>query len=167
MPTDFINLFSVLTASGARFVIVGGLATLMHGVDRTTADVDLIIDLAPESARAAIDALTRAGYRSMAPVDPTRFADAATRAAWQRDHGMHVFSLWHAANRSPTVDLFLESPIPFDDLWRDAVDMSFRGVTVKVASLAHLIRLKEIAGRPQDLADIERLREIAITRPVS
>jgi hypothetical protein len=159
-----MHLFSLLTASGTHFVIVGGLATVMHGVDRTTADVDLIIDLTPESARAAIDALTRAGYRSMAPVNPITFADAATRATWKRDHGMQVFSLWDSANRSPTVDLFLESPIPFADLWRDAVDMTFRGITIKVASLAHLIRLKELAGRPQDLADVERLRQIENTR---
>jgi len=41
MPTDFIGLFTLLAASRVRFVVVGGLALLLHGLDRLTADVDL------------------------------------------------------------------------------------------------------------------------------
>ena len=53
MPTDFIGLFAILAASRVRFVLVGGLALVLHGLDRLTADVDLVIDLSAESARAA------------------------------------------------------------------------------------------------------------------
>ena len=163
MPTDFINLFAALNASGARFVIVGGLASVLHGIDRTTADVDVIIDLGAESARAAVSSLTSAGYRPMAPVNPADFADTAIRTRWQRDHGMQVFSPWDTENRRPTVDILLKSVVPFDELWRDAIDMTIGNTTIKVASIDHLIRLKGHAGRPQDLEDIARLREIAQT----
>lgn len=60
-----------------------------------------------------------------------------------------------------TIDLFTESVIPFEDLWRDAITIEIaQDLAIRVASIPHLIQLKEIAGRPQDLEDIERLRVI-------
>jgi hypothetical protein len=56
-------------------VLVGGLALVLHGLDRLTAAVDLVIDLSAESAQAAVDALVAAGYRPLAPVDPRALAD--------------------------------------------------------------------------------------------
>jgi hypothetical protein len=158
MPVDFIGLFGVLATANVRFVVVGGLAVLLHGVDRLTADVDLVIDLAPEATARTITALTESGYRPLAPVPALEFADPAKRAAWQRDRGMQVFSFWDTRNVRPTVDVLLESPIAFDALWRDAVEMRIGSIAVRVASLEHLIQMKEAVGRPQDLADVARLR---------
>ena len=72
---------------------------------------------------------------------------------------MQVFSLWDPTHRCPPVNLILESPIPFADLWRDAVDMTFRGVTVKVASTEDLTRFESDA-----VSMLER-RPIADHRP--
>ena len=48
---------------------------------------------------------------------------------------------------------------------RDALDVNLRGVTVKVASIEHLVRMKRQAGRAQDLLDIERLQELQQRAP--
>jgi predicted nucleotidyltransferase len=48
--------------------------------------------------------------------------------------------------------------VSFDDLWADAARTRIGGVEVRIASVQHLIRMKEAAGRPQDLVDLERLR---------
>ena len=162
MPTDFHSLFATLEARKLRYVVVGGLALVLHGVDRLTADIDLAVDLAPEAAGNLIATLLGTGYRPAAPVDARLFADPATRTVWRRERGMQVFSLWDTTGTRPTIDLFTESVIPFEELWRDAVTIKISGsLTIRVASIPHLIQLKEIAGRPQDLADIERLRVIA------
>ena len=74
---------------------------------------------------------------------------------------MQVFSLWDSTGRRPTIDLFTDSVIPFEDLWKDASKIEIaQELAIRVASIPHLIQLKEIAGRPQDIADIERLRAI-------
>lgn len=160
MPTDFAALFSVLVAARVRFVVVGGLAVLLHGLDRLTADVDLVLDLSTDAAQDAVRALTRAGYRSLAPVDPIELADPARRTEWQTQRGMQVFSFWDSTQTRPTVDVMLSSAVPFENLWAEAVVFSIAGTDVRVASIPHLIRLKQAAGRPQDLVDIERLRTL-------
>jgi hypothetical protein len=162
MPTDFIGLFAVLTAARVRYVLVGGLALVLHGLDRLTADVDLVIDLSAESALSAVQALTAAGFRPLPPVDPIALADPEQRRQWQALRHMQVFSFWDSTNTRPTVDIMLALVVPFDEIWAAASVMHIGGQEVCVASIEHLIRMKLAAGRPQDLADIERLR--ALTR---
>lgn len=158
MPTDFRSLFAMFHARHLRCVTVGGLALVLHGIDRLTADIDLAADLAPDAARELVEALLEAGYRPAAPVDARLFADPVVRSAWRRERGMQVFSLWDTTGQRPTIDIFTDCPIPFEELWRDALTVEVAdGIPVKVASVDHLIRLKQVAGRPQDLADIQRL----------
>ena len=158
MPTDFIGLFAILSAARVRFVLVGDLALVLHGLDRLTADVDLVIDLSTESARTTVSSLTAAGYRPMAPVDPLALADPVQRQEWQSLRNMQVFSLWDSSNARPTVDIMLAPGVPFEDLCASASVMMLGGHAVRVASIEHLIHMKSAAGRAQDLADIERLR---------
>lgn len=96
----------------------------------------------------------------MAPVDPMALADPEQRRAWQTDRGMQVFSFWDTTNTRPTVDLMLAPVVSFADLWSDATIVTLGEGQVRVASIPHLIRMKEEAGRPQDLADIERLHKL-------
>jgi len=158
MPTDFVGLLTLLTAARARFVVVGGLAVVLHGFDRLTADVDVVIDLSVDHAKSVIAALVAGGYRSLAPVDPMQFADASKRAEWQATHGMTVFSMWDTTQRRPSVDLFVESPIPFETLYAESVPVDVKGLPVRLAALSHLIAMKKLAGRPQDLTDIELIQ---------
>lgn len=138
-------------------MVVGGFATVLHGHARLTADIDLIIDLAPDEAKKAVETLTRLGFRARAPVDPLAFADATVRRQWIEEKGMRVFSMWNPSNPMVEVDLFAEHPIDFEELWHHAEIVKLTRASVRLASIRDLIRLKRIAGRPQDLADIEAL----------
>jgi len=161
VPTDFLSVLELLERSQVRHVLVGGLAVLIHGVDRLTADIDLVVDLAPEQASKAVDMLLAAGFRPAAPVDARLFADAGVRSRWKQDSGMLVLSFWDPEHRRPTVDIFSEYPMDFELLYRDSQLFPLTGTHVRVASLEHLIAIKRAAGRPRDLEDVERLLEIA------
>lgn len=161
------SLFDALNRADVRYVVVGGVATVLHGFPRLTADVDLVIDLAPTEARKAIDALVGIGLRPRPPVDPTAFADPVVRESWVRDKGMRVFSLWDPSQPMREVDLFVEHPIDFEALFTRAEIIPLDTTAVRVASISDLIVLKKIAGRPQDLADIEALEAIAEAREKS
>jgi hypothetical protein len=55
------------------------------------------------------------------------------------------------------VDIFVDYPIAFDELWDQSLLLPIEDVTVRVASIPHLIEMKRRAGRPEDLIDIEKL----------
>lgn len=153
------SVFKVLNDEGGRYVLVGGLAVVLHGHLRATGDMDLVVDLAPDQVNRTLAALEHAGFRPYAPVPASDFADPAKRAGWMRDKAMLVFSL-RPPGGVPMIDLFLEPPVPFDVLWRRSVVMTMRGVPVRVAALDDLIELKRRAGRPEDIADADALIEI-------
>jgi len=156
----FEPVLAALDAHGVRAVIVGGVATVLHGHARLTADLDLVVDLRADQPSRAIQALTELGLVPMLPVDATDFADPVTRDLWVRTRNLKVFSLYDPADPLRQVDLFAEDPMPFDELWGRAVEMSLATVSVRVAAIDDLIAMKRSAGRPQDLADIEALEFI-------
>jgi hypothetical protein len=156
----FEPILQSLNVASVRYVVVGGLATVLHGFARLTADIDLVIDLEPAEARKAINALVRMGLRPRAPVDPLEFADPAVRGRWARDKGMRVFSLWDPAQPMREVDLFVEPPIPFEELWGRSEIVTLESAAVRIASIEDLVAMKRIAGRPQDAIDIEALETI-------
>ena len=155
----FAPVFDALNRSGTRYVVVGGVATILHGYVRGTTDVDVVIDLDETSARRAIEELERIGYRPQAPVHAKDFADKPTRETWARERGMIVFSLYSEAN-PVVVDLFVRSPMDFEGLWTRSEVRALEGGPVRVASLDDLIRIKRTAARPQDLVDVTELEAI-------
>jgi len=158
--SGFESLFRALNDADVRYVVVGGVATVLHGYARLTADLDLVVDLRPEEAIKAIEVLDRAGYEPRVPVPAERFADPDSRAAWIREKNMQVFSLVDRAHPMRVVDLFVESPIEFDGLWDRSQLFELTSTTVRAASIEDLVAMKRAADRPQDRLDIEQLERI-------
>ena len=94
---------------------------MAHGYVRFTADVDPIIDREPENARRAVAALESLEYRPRAPVAFAEFVDPDKRTQWVRDQNLTVFSLYSPRHPLTEVDLFVESPLDFDDAYQHAV----------------------------------------------
>jgi predicted nucleotidyltransferase len=160
----FEELLVALAQANVRFVVVGGVAVVIHGHARLTADLDLVVDLEPDNARRTIGALLARGLRPLLPVDAFDFADEAKRQEWIETKNLSVFSMRDDQNPLLTVDLFARDPIPFAELWADAEDVPLSGATIRVASIDHLIAMKRAAARPQDAIDIEHLERIAKAR---
>ena len=90
----FEDLFRKLNENGVRYVVVGGVAVVLHGHPRMTADIDLAVDLDRKAAALAIRALTGMGLRPRVPVEPEAFADPSQRERWIEERGMRVFNLY-------------------------------------------------------------------------
>jgi len=164
--TQFEEIFATLQAAGVRYVVVGGVAVNLHGYQRFTKDLDLVIELAPDNTRLALQALVSLGYKPNIPVKVTDFADPGIRASWIRDKGMMVFQMYSDRSRV-SVDIFVEHPVPFDALWSQAVAVELPSATVRIASIEHLTQMKRKASRPLDLVDIEKLAAIRRLRQES
>jgi len=155
---QFFRILDTLNRADVRYVVVGGFAALLHGNNRATADLDLVIDLSPQESTKAIDALQSIGLRPRLPVDARLFADAAQREAWYREKNMRVFTMIDPARPAPVVDLFVREPIAFESLLLDSVAVTMQGLRVPVCSIDHLIEMKTQSGRPHDLLDVDNLR---------
>jgi predicted nucleotidyltransferase len=160
LPVMFEAVFRALNDRGVRYLVAGGVAVVLHGHMRYTKDLDLVVDLAPHQATAAIETLSALGLVPSVPVDPLAFADAETRQAWVHEKGMTVLSLRHPDDIRLVVDLFVEPPADFEMLWDASDEMPLETTTVRVISLDDLIAMKRNVGRPRDMLDVDELEQI-------
>ncbi|MGI8875768.1 MAG: DUF6036 family nucleotidyltransferase [Egibacteraceae bacterium] len=155
-----LDIVAALEAAEVRAVVVGGVAVVLHGHVRMTADLDLVLDLQRDNVLAALGVLQDQGLRPRLPVPPEQFAEPDIRKRWVRTQQLTVFSLHDPNDPRREVDLFAESPVPFDDLWRDSTLRRLGSTDVRIASIEHLLHMKRVVGRPKDLEDIAALEEI-------
>ena len=152
---------AALDRAGVRFIVVGGLAVNAHGYLRFTKDLDLVIELVPGNILAAFGALAPLGYRPIVPVTAEQFADPELRRRMAAEKGMQVLQLYSDAHRETPIDVFVAEPFDFDSEYAEAMVKALPGVApVRFVSIATLIRMKEAAGRPEDLLDAKYLREL-------
>ena len=159
--SDFDLVFAALAKRKVRYLVVGGVAVVLHGVPRFTADIDLVLALDAPNVLAALDALAGLSYQPRAPVPLQGFADPSLRQNWIEEKGLTVFSLWSPDHPATEVDLFIEEPFPFEEAFARATRVDLCTNHVTVVSIADLIDLKRRADRPKDREDIERLMALA------
>jgi hypothetical protein len=160
---DIALILKSLWEARVRYVVVGGVAVVLHGYLRLTADLDLVVALERDNVLAAVEALAALGYRPRPPRRGPQFDDPEIRSSWARDKDMKVFSLRSPSYPGVDVDLFVEEPVPFDDLRERARVADLYGVAVPIAGIPDLIAMKRTAGRPEDLLDIAALERIALS----
>lgn len=154
-------VLKTLNDAGVRYLVVGGVAVVLHGHLRTTGDLDLVVELSPKNLGRALDALEQIGFQPRPPVPLRSFADHETRQSWVREKNLQVFSLWHPDLPGFEVDLFVEEPFDFDIVWGRRVDVELQSTTAPVVALGDLVELKKRAGRGRDLEDVAALEQIA------
>jgi hypothetical protein len=157
---DLHQIFEALARERVRYLVVGGVAVVLHGHPRFTADLDLVIQLEPANALKAIEALASLGYRPQVPIPAAEFADADARRAWIEDKGLTVFALWSPQLPGTGIDLFVEEPFDFDAAYARGVTVELESTALVVASIDDLIAMKRRAGRPKDVEDIAALEAI-------
>lgn len=161
MAQRFEPVLKALTDAGVRYLVVGGVAVVLHGHLRTTGDLDLVVDLSPDNLARALDALEQSGFQPRPPVPLRSFADPETRQSWIETKNLQVFSLWHPDLPGFEVDLFVEEPFDFDLAWVRKVDVELAGTVATVIGLEDLLALKRSAGRARDLEDVAVLERLA------
>ena len=160
MVGDIERVLEALNSAGVQYLVVGGVAVVLHGHLRTTADLDLVVRLERENVLRAMHALTGIGYRPRAPVAAEELADEKVRESWVRDKGLTVFSLWSSLAPALEVDLFVREPFDFAEVHARALKVPLQDTFAWVVSLPDLIALKSQVRRPRDLEDIEALKAL-------
>jgi len=160
--TSVEAIFSALNCSGVEYLVVGGLAVNAHGYGRATFDIDLVVDLDPGNVHSLFQALADLGFQPLVPVSADDFGDRSKRNQLRTEKGMVVLQFYSDQHRATRVDVFAHMPFDFEkECGRAMCEEVKNGVPVRFVSLQTLIQMKEEAGRPKDLDDLEALRWLA------
>ncbi len=147
------RILEILTRHQVRFVLIGGLAAQVHGSPSLTRDLDICYDrdldnLERLAAVLADLVAVRRGLPAASPRLPP--LDART---------LRAGGLFTLSTTAGDFDL-LADPDPgfdFERLRSAAVEATFAGHLVAVASLVDLMAMKRAAGRPKDRIELEIL----------
>ncbi len=159
--SSFETIALALNDAEVRYLVAGGLAVNAHGHLRLTNDVDLVVKLDRANVRAAWSVLEDLGYRPTVPVRVDEFADSATRERWIREKGMQVLPFWSDRHRETPVNVFAAEPFDFDAEYAKAYSAELSpDFSVRLVRIETLMRMKQKAGRPMDMDDVQHLRWI-------
>lgn len=143
---EFGRVIDALANAGVEYAVCGGLAVALHGHVRATRDIDLLIPA--EQKDKAMAALRDAGFTLAAGPIPFSAGMPQARTLYRASKVEGTELL--------TVDLLLVSPV-FADVWASREEFVWQGRKVSAVSLAGLGKMKRLAHRAQDLADLESL----------
>ena len=138
-------LVTALDAAGVEYALAGGLAVAVWGAPRATRDIDLLIQ--PDSLPRAMAAARECGFTLEAL--PFEFQDGT--------HLQRVNKVDGAGNLL-TVDFMLVDR-NLHPAWMARTRLPFAGKDIVVVGREALIAMKALAGRPQDIADIQSLKD--------
>ncbi|MBM4029004.1 MAG: nucleotidyltransferase family protein [Planctomycetes bacterium] len=142
MLNRLLDVFKSFQRHEVRYVILGGVASVLYGVPRTTFDLDLLIEATPENAERLLTALREAGFAS------ATLTDAVEVVA----HEITIF------NDRVRIDVQTWTPgLSFPDAWQRRKTVTFEGQDFFLVSREDLIASKRAAGRPVDLDDVRLL----------
>ena len=143
---DIRRICRSLEEAGARYVLIGGFAVILHGGVRTTKDIDLLVDPEPanvELLKRALSILEDDAAREIEPGD------------------LQTYSVVRVADEVLVDLLAAACGVTWSEAQSSAVRMDLEGTPVIVADIETLIRTKKTV-RPSDAADrawLESLRE--------
>lgn len=153
-PLDVERLLTTFARHEVRYLVVGGIAAILHGWPGATADLDLLGAIDKGNFTRLAAALQELG---------------ASGEGWDGKPGtIGAATTWSLETDAGPVDLLfvLEPWGTYEELRQTAVEMPAFGITIPVVSLDDLIELKRALGRPKDLRvaieleDLRRQRDL-------
>ncbi len=145
LQKDIREFIELLLSQKVEFLLVGGYALAFHGAPRFTEDIDFFVLTSPENAARLAATIRKFGFDALG-LNENDFLEVD-----------QVIQLGMAPNR---IDLLTGiSGVTWDEAWASRIPANLDGLELWVIGKEALARNKQATGRPQDLADVARLRQ--------
>lgn len=141
---DTEGLLKLLKEHKVDFVIIGATAFPVHGYARATLDIDIFIRATVENAERTWAALQEFGY----DVTDVKIEDLLKKKLLIRQYAVET-----------DIHPFVKG-ITFGEVWKNKIKAKFGATPAFFSSLRDLIKMKQAAGRPQDLEDLKYLKKL-------
>lgn len=166
-PLDTERIIRALAEHGVDYVLVGGIAALVHGASRVTVDADVVPEATPENLERLLDALAELDAAAFVSEERLAMEDADP---WEIDvlrkgaAGLPEAEAWHFTTAAGRIDVVLDAAGVggYEEHQAGADEFEVFGIRITVAGLDDLIASKTTLGREKDasiLAELQELRD--------
>jgi hypothetical protein len=136
------DVFRFFQQHEVKYVVIGGIASVLHGIPRATFDLDILIEATAENVQRLLAALEKAGFGT---ASMTNTEDVLANE-------ITVF------NDRVRIDVQTRTPgISFQDAWNRRKTITYNEQKFFILSKEDLIRSKRACGRDIDLEDVRLL----------
>ena len=141
---DFREFIDCLNKNNVSYLLVGGMAVILHGYVLTTGDMDIWVKKTSENYQLILKAFRDFGM-SFFDMTEKKFLDKK-------------FDVWSFGREPVKIDLMTEvKGLDFDEAFSKAQYYTEGNVTVRFLHINTLIDAKKASGRHRDIDDIEQL----------
>lgn len=136
------DVFASFQSHDVKYLVIGGIASVLYGVPRATFDLDILIEASTDNAQHLLNALEMAGLGTPSLISADEIL--ANEITVFKDY--------------VRIDVQTSTPgVKFDEAWLRRETMEFQGQQLNVLSKDDLIASKRAAGRDVDLEDVRLL----------
>jgi hypothetical protein len=160
MRGPYSEILSALTAANVDFIVGGGVACVLHGVERVTMDVGVAVLMATANLGRFLDIMRQLGLNPRVPIPPESLLDPETiRIMIEEKHAL-VFSFLDPDRPLRHVDRFLRGDLSYESLLPDSEWVDLEGARIRIIGRRRLLEIKLGIQPPRakDTLDIEFLR---------
>ncbi len=158
---SLLEIVNVLNAKNVDYIIAGGVAVVLQGVERLTMDLDAAVSLKKENIEKFLEAMEELGLEPRLPVPPESLLDPEKIRVMCEEKNALVFTFIDPESPIRQVDFFLSSELSYESLKNDYEEMDLDGRKIKVLTKKKLVELKLRVNpmRDKDMSDIKELQK--------
>jgi len=164
MEKGLDNLFSLLkelAGASVHYVVCGGVACVLQGVERSTYDLDIAVTFEKENLEKLIEITNKFDLIPRIPEPVENLFDDEKREKWIKEKNAIVYTF--ISKKGPLqLDVFLTYPGSFEELFKNVNVIQIDNINILVSTKEELLFAKKniIPPRKKDLLDIEELEKL-------
>ena len=145
LENDFLDFVKLCNKHEVKYLVIGGYAVSIHGYPRSTKDLDICIKISEDNAEKMLKVIDDFGFGSL---------ELRKEDFLKNDF---VTQLGHEPVRIDILNNL--AGVDFDEAWANRKIVNYEGEPISFIGYTELLTTKTQAGRPQDLADISKLKK--------
>jgi len=150
LEKDIIDFIKLCNKHNVKYLVIGGYAVSVHGYPRSTKDIDVCIEMSETNALKMVQVIKEFGFGSL---------------KLNKEDFLKKDSITQLGFPPLRIDILNDlDGVSFKEAWNNKKIVSFENVAVNFIGYNELITVKQKAGRPQDLADIDKLKKRNINK---
>ncbi|MDP2927248.1 MAG: hypothetical protein Q8N80_00365 [Candidatus Omnitrophota bacterium] len=148
-----------------QYIVIGGIAVNLHGALRSTADLDILLEMSEDNLKRFLVILKSNNYRSKQPIDLIQIADKKNREYLVGEKNLKAVNFYKKGGLEE-VDIIIDAPFTFDEAKKDIIWVRSGSTRMPLLSIDGLIKMKKKTGRTIDKLDIDALKRIKRLREI-